>query len=613
MIKRIFEVVIPDYKYWKQNVKCQTGCPVSTDSRGYVRAIADGDYEKAYWIARTPNPLASICGRICAAPCELACRRKGIDAAVSIRALKRFVTEKYGTEIYNDKGEFVNNLKKELNKKGSGIMGIAGEDEVKPISIIGAGPAGLACAHELALMGYSPVIYEMENVAGGMCAVGIPPYRLSREILQAEIDAIKALGVEIKLGVQVGKDISIKELYDNSAAVVVTVGAKKSRMLPLDGAKGQGVIGGVDFLRDVFCGKEVSIGPNVVVIGGGNVAYDVARTSVRQKGVDSVTLVCIEEFEQMLADKIEIEEAEEEGVERINSYGPLKINLDEKNRVVSMMFRRCISLFDGEGKFNPRYDDEDIITLPVETVMFAIGQAFDLSFLSDCGLDVKMTERGMISVNPDGVSTSLDGLFVAGDLAYGPKLVIDAVASGKKAALKIHQYISGRTLTLETHEVHALYRENEVADNEVAHISNYEKIERAHVPAADVEARLKSVEHLVETGFEEGLAKEQGDRCLNCAVNTIFNGDRCILCGGCADVCPEYCLRLVGLDKIKGNETLTALYVNRYGKLPEGTTGSAIIKDEDRCIRCGYCAHRCPVDAITMERFAFKEVYKDEE
>ncbi len=192
MPKRTFDVVIPNYKHWKQNIKCQTGCPVHTDARGYVRAIADGDYEKAYWIARMPNPFASICGRICIAPCELVCRRKGIDASISIRALKRFVTEKYGVESYQDRQDFAQNFKTKFQEKGSGIMGIA-KDTTKPVSIIGAGPAGLTCAHELALMGYKPVIYEAENVAGGMCSVGIPPYRLPREILQAEIDAIQAL------------------------------------------------------------------------------------------------------------------------------------------------------------------------------------------------------------------------------------------------------------------------------------------------------------------------------------------------------------------------------------------------------------------------------------
>ncbi len=610
MPKRTFEVVIPDYKYWRQNIKCQTGCPVNTDSRGYVRAISQGDYEKAYWIARLPNPLASICGRICGAPCELACRRGGIDASVSIRALKRFVTERYGAEVYQEKKEFTERFKEIFKKEGTGIEGIA-KDTSRPISIVGAGPAGLACAHELALMGYRPVIYEMEKVAGGMCALGIPPYRLPREILQAEIDAIKALGVEIRLGTMIGRDISLRELYDNSASVLLAVGAKKSRILEMPGSNSKGVYGGVDFLKKVALGEEVEIGPSVVVIGGGNVAYDVARTAIRQKGVESVTLVCIEKYEEMLADKIEIEEGEEEGIQRINSFGPQRINADINGAVESVTFIKCISVFDSEGKFNPRFDESETLDIAADTVFFAIGQAFDLSFLDNVDLPIERTERGMIKVGPDGVSTSVAGLFVAGDLAHGPRLVIDAVASGKKAAMAIHEYISGRKLKLSITEAHTEEYAGEVSDNEVQHPEDYEKIKRRPVPTLPPEERKKDVRTVVEKGYTEDMAEEQGSRCLNCKVNTIFNGDRCILCGGCADVCPEYCLRLVSLESIRCDETLLSLYKNRYGKDPYGS-GSAIIKDDERCIRCGLCAKRCPVNAITMERFIFKEVYVDE-
>ncbi len=602
--------MIPDYKYWRQNIKCQTGCPVNTDSRGYVRAISEGDYEKAYWIARLPNPLASICGRICGAPCEMACRRKEIDSAVSIRALKRFVTEKYGPEVFPDKKEYAQEFIPRFKDGGTGIAGIA-KGTTKPVSIIGAGPAGLACAHELALMGYKPVIYEMEKVAGGMCAVGIPPYRLPRDILQAEIDAISTLGVEINLGVQIGKDIPLKKLYDESAAVLLSVGAKKSRMLPIEGSESKGVLGGVDFLRDVFTGEEVKIGPKVVVIGGGNVAYDVARTAVRQKGVESVALACIESFEEMLADKVEIEEGEEEGIERINSYGPHKVNADESGNANSITFIKCLSVFDDDHRFNPSYDETDTVTLPADTILFSIGQAYDLSFLEKCGIDVEMTERGMIKVGQDNVTTSVPGIYVSGDLAYGPRLVIDAVASGKKAAVAIHEFISGKQMKLETSEVHTTEYDNEVSDNDVSQFKNFEKIKRKAIPVLSTEERKRDHLTVVEKGYTKKLAEEEGGRCLNCAVNTIFNGDRCILCGGCADVCPEYCLRLVSLNSIKGDETLNELYKNRYGKDPVGE-GSAIIKDEDRCIRCGLCAKKCPVDAITMERFLFEEVMANE-
>ncbi|MEK6776780.1 MAG: FAD-dependent oxidoreductase [bacterium] len=604
MSKTKFQVVIPDYKYWRQNIKCQTGCPVNTDSRGYVRAIASGDYEKAYWIARTPNPLASICGRVCGAPCEIACRRGWIDAAVSIRALKRFVTEKYGVEAVLPPGDYAEKFRSIYKEKGDGIHGIAKNKAV--ISIVGSGPAGLACAHDLALMGYRPVIYEMERVAGGMCAVGIPIYRLPRELLQAEIDAIQALGAEIRLGVQVGKDVALKKLYDESAAVLLAVGARRSRILPVEGSESRGVLGGVEFLRDVSIGSYINIGPRVVVVGGGNVAYDVARTAVRQRGVDSVSLVCVEAREQMLADKVEIEEGEEEGVVRLNSFGPQRINAGAGGIVESMTFKKVISVFDSEGKFNPRYDESETMTLQTDTVIFSVGQAYDLSFLDKSGLEVERSPRGMIQAGADGISTSLAKLFVAGDLAYGPKLIIDAVASGKKAARKIHEMIASVRLKTVMAEDHL-----ELAGNNVPQYQRYEKIPRVGVPAFDPAERIRVPVSQVEKGFDREPAEKQGGRCLNCAVNTIFNGDRCILCGGCADVCPEYCLRLVSLENIRGDSSLEKLYEMRYGTaVPRG--GSAIIKDEERCIRCALCAKRCPVQAITMERFVFKEEVKCE-
>jgi NADPH-dependent glutamate synthase beta subunit-like oxidoreductase len=604
MSKRTFQVVIPDYNYWKQNIKCQTACPVNTDSRGYVRAISEGNYEKAYWIARIRNPLVSICGRICGAPCESACRRKDIDAAVSIRALKRFVTERHGVEIYQDKKDFVQNFKRKFQEEDTGITGIA-IDTSKPISIIGSGPSGLACAHDLALMGYEPIIYEMEKVAGGMCAVGIPPYRLPREILQAEIDAIKALGVEIKLGVQIGKDIPLKKLFDESEAVLLAVGAKKSRMLPLEGSDSKGVLGGVDFLRNVFTGQEVKIGQKVIVIGGGDVAVDSARTALRF-GAEKVYIVYRRTEKEIPSRHEEVEDAKEEGIRFRFLSNPKEILCDDEGRVNAV---RCENMKLGEldesGRRRPERTGEEF-TLEADQVIMAIGQLYDLSFFENCSASVEMTEAGMIKVDQDNISTSVPGLFVAGDLAYGPKLVINAVGSGKKAAIAIHEYLSGKKLKLETSELHV-----DQYNDEVSHPRDYEKIKRREAPVVLAEERIKSHIISVETGFTNEMAEEQGGRCLNCSVNTIFNSGKCILCGGCADICPEYCLRLVSLADIKGDEILTALYRNRYGDDPVGTR-SAIIKDEDRCIRCGLCAKRCPVDAITMEKFLSKEVWVNE-
>ena len=334
-----FQVTVPDLSYWKSQIKCQAACPVHTDARGYVRAIADGDFERAYLIARGPNPLASICGRVCGAPCEADCRRGEMDKPISIRALKRFVCEQFGPEGRDEGGTGLVAFLKEAAQKyaprdcedleellplmQSLLKGDLAPVEGRSVGIIGSGPAGLGAAHDLALMGFKVTIYEVESVLAGMLAVGIPEYRLPRDLIRAEVDVIQALGVEAITNCEVGKDVTLAELRERHDAVVIAVGAKRSRPLPIPGADAEGVLGGVEFLRDVSLGNPPAMGPNVVVIGGGNVAYDVgrtvlrqisldtARTAMRESGVGSVHLCSLESLDEMPADDIEIIEGDE--------------------------------------------------------------------------------------------------------------------------------------------------------------------------------------------------------------------------------------------------------------------------------------------------------------
>jgi NADPH-dependent glutamate synthase beta subunit-like oxidoreductase len=627
MQDQAFTVEVPGVNYWKRQIKCQDGCPVHTDSRGYVRAIAEGDYEKAYLIARGPNPLASICGRICGAPCEAACRRSDIDEAVSIRALKRFVTEKFGAEAGEFQKDFLSKMKSLLGfsqpcESQDSIKNLADyfkntslelPEDAPSVGIIGSGPAGLAAAHDLCLMGIKPVIYEMEPVPAGMLYLGVPEYRLPRDLIEAEVDVIKALGTEIHCNVQVGKDIAFSELREKHDAVLIAVGAKKSRTIPIPNVDAPGVVGGIDFLRDVALKEDVKLGEKVVVIGGGNVAYDVARTlirqteydvsrtAIRQKGVKEVHLVCLESFDEMPADTVEIDEGEEEGVSRHNSWGPKEILTDEQGKVKGVRFIRCNSVFDENKQFAPKFDEEVKMELEADNVFLSIGQALDLSFIDSD--EVTLTERGLLKLDMTKTCTDAPGVFAAGDVSLGPGLMIDAIANGKEAARKMYAYITKkqapRAIDVVSHEEILRYRRE----------LGYESLPREGVPATPPELRKKAMDVVVEKGFSEDQGIRQGDRCLDCSINTIFDGEKCILCGGCADVCPEGCLKLVSVDRLKGNEDVDKLLDNYYQGAPP-SSGGAIIKDETRCIRCGLCAERCPVGAITMESFFFKEVFK---
>lgn len=622
-------VDMPGDGYHRNLISCQVACPVHTDARGYVRAVAAGRFEEAYLIARGPNPLASICGRICGAPCEAACRRGKVprvdadgrfvaqDRPISIRALKRFACEQAGPEVQPG-DEVLQAVRTYVPQASADVEELAGllraatrgafpPADGQPVAIVGAGPAGLAAAHDLALLGLRPVIFEAEPVPAGMLALGVPAYRLPRDLIAREVAVIQALGVEIRCGVTVGRDVSLAELRREYAAVILAVGAKASRGLGLPGERGPRVYGGVDLLRAISLGQSLDIGREVVVIGGGNVAYDVARTVLRQiaydaartaarlPGTGKVRLASLETLDEMPADTLEILEGDEEGIVRWNGWGPLEIQRDAAGGVQGVTFRKCLRVYDENRRFSPLFAADVRQTVACDTVLLAVGQAPDLALLAEGGADIEQARPGWPKVDAVTLATTAPGVFVAGDLAHGTRLLIDAVASGKAAARSVYQHVTGRSISRQAVTAHLTL-------DRYQRERGYEAIRRGPVPTLAAEERLREPTHVVELGYGPAAAVREASRCLDCGVTPVFDGQRCVLCGGCADVCPTQCLKLVALADLEPSADLEAAMDATLGPDRDLEFNSAILKDEDRCIRCALCAQRCPTEAITMER-----------
>jgi formate dehydrogenase (NADP+) beta subunit len=623
-----------DLDWLESNFPCMQACPVHTQAGRYVALIAEGRYEEAYRYARAPNPFASVCGRVCGHPCEAACRRGNLDSPISIRALKRFLTERHGPESRNPI---------DLLPEKPQVL------HEEKVAIIGSGPAGLSAAHDLALLGYRVTVFEASPVPGGMMHLGIPEYRLPRDVLQAQIREILDLGPELRLNARLGKDFSLSDLRAQGyAAILLAFGLHRSRDLQVPGNDLDGVMKGIDFLLNVNLGYQFSIGKRVVVIGGGNVAIDVARSALREQqkrtmqtlsgtllpeslspsemdvamkelmdvsraalrmGAREVHLICLESREEMPAFGEEIEEGVEEGLKLHPSVGPRQF-VGKDGRVTGVETIHCTSVFDAQRRFNPTFEPGTETVIPCDTVILAIGQASDLSFLRPDD-NIETTRQGTVKIDTETLMTTAPGIFAAGDIAFGPRLIISAVADGKKAAEQIDRFLRGTEWKPKPKYVQiTLLDHHEMA-------ANFDEYSRLAVPVLPLDRRTGIVE--VETGFTEAQAQREASRCLQCWINTIFEGDEehgteCILCGGCVDVCPENCLTLIPLSQFQFSgevtdrlNTETAFQAGHLQHLEPfellKSAGSVMVKDETACIRCGLCAERCPAHTITMEAY----------
>jgi NADPH-dependent glutamate synthase beta subunit-like oxidoreductase len=643
MMSESYRAHLPDLSFYQSTVSCQSACPVRTDARAYVNSIARGEYEQAYLIARETNPFASTCGWVCGAPCEAACRRGRIDSPIAIRALKRFVNDRFGVYLGEEAEPRVppawrgyGGPDKKLDDLGNSVLphgraslrrlasGVPANG--RRVAIVGAGPAGLSCAHDLALLGYEVTIFEATSVAGGMLRLGVPEYRLPRELIDLEIEAILSLGPSIEYGRSLGKDFSLGELRGEFEAVFLAIGTYRSRQLNVEGEQQDGVLQAVDFLLNVnLSGYNLDLGRRVIVIGGGNVAMDVARTAARlgqpaEAGGDielaldvaraarrlgatqDVICLVVEAAEEMLADQLEIEEAREEGIQILNHRAPVRI-LGDNGTANAVQTLDVVRAFDEHGRFNPELSPGTEQDWPCDSVIVSIGQVGELEWVRDED-ELEVTARGTLAVDPETLMTTAEGVFAGGDIAFGPRLIINAVADGQRAAAGIDANLRGYQGRTERRGQFTPIRRRSYAS--VGPLPSYLGRQRKEPPLLSVDRRIGL--SLVEIGYDETSARDQAARCLICSVNPIFDSELCILCNGCVDVCPMDCLKLVPMSQVSGDDGLAALM--EAGPESEAT---AMLFDPALCIRCGLCATRCPTEAVVMNQFEFQEHWIREE
>jgi NADPH-dependent glutamate synthase beta subunit-like oxidoreductase len=518
---------------------CQAACPIHTDARGYVGAIARGDVEEAIRIIRQVNPFPSVCGRICTRACESACRRGQIDEPIAIASLKRFAADQTG------------GLKQVVR---------TGPYYTEKIAIVGGGPSGLTAAHDLSLLGYSVTVYEAHNELGGMMTRGVPEYRLPKSVVKEDIDYILSLGVDAKTGMGLGRDFTIDELLKEYQAIFLALGSERSLFPKCKGIELPGIITAVEFLKQVSLGQKPYLGKSVVVVGGGHTAIDAARTCIRL-GSPDVTIIYRRTLNEMPAGKVEVEEAESEGVKLRYLTYPVEFlgrGKVEKVRCVEMRF-----VADGSRRRRLVPVENSEFEIKADAVILAIGYNPKTDDIKE--IELISGKRGTIVVRDETGATNIKGVFAGGDVVSGPMSVIDAIASGKRAADAIHRYL--RNLPPREVEEPAVLRP---LDEKI--VSLIVKAVRQKMPTLPIEERIRSFDE-VNLGFTWQQALLESRRCLNCGAGAVVS-DECVACFNCVLVCP-------------------------YEVAAPGEERAQI--DISQCQACGICASECPASAIDVK------------
>ena len=494
---------------------CKTACPAHVAVQGYLKLAKEGRYDGALALIKKDNPLPAVCGHVCNRRCEDACTRGTVDEAVAIDEVKRFLAERD-----------LNAETRYIPKKT--IPSLKGGFDEK-IAIIGAGPAGLSCAYYLALTGYKPTIFEKNEEPGGMLRYGIPSYKLEKDLLAAEIDVIRELGVEIRCGVEIGKDITIEELREQGyKGFYVAIGCQRGRKPGITGENAKGTYAAVDFLREAGAKESFALEGDVVVVGGGNVAIDAARISSRC--VDAkISMFCLEQRENMPASKEEIAEALEEGIELNCGWGPKEV-LEEDGKVAGVVFKKCIRVLDEQGRFSPEYDEEQTVTIPCKHVIFSVGQAIEWGNMLD-NLDLKRRSNGGALADKLTYQTSEPDIFVGGDVYTGPRFAIDAIAAGREGAISLHRYVHENcTLTIGRNR-----RDFVELDKNNISVDSYDTSKRQIPAKADEKAQAATFRDLSHSLTEEQV-KAETSRCLSCGASVV-DPNKCIGCGVCTTKC----------------------------------------------------------------------------